>query len=141
MFYKLAVRKTAIKFPGKLLLHFAIFSKVAGIKAVLFEKGLYQVSFVKAFMIFSEKLFCGTYSRGCHTVLRYCNHIIIHIVLSFKNNIALNLKKKIAFQINYFDFLSGSAECFESSAVCFKTITRPSVLLKTVYANLVCKKH
>ena len=30
---------------------------------------------------------------------------------------------------------------FKGSAVCFKTSTRPSVSLKRVYENLVCKKH
>ena len=81
MFYKLAVRETAIKFPARRLLGFPLFGNVAEIKAILLEKGFYKVSFAKALIIFSGKLFCGTYSRGCHTVLRYCNHIIIHIVL------------------------------------------------------------
>ena len=57
-----------------------------------------------------------------------------------------------------FDFLlrfQSSTECFESSgeclknsaerlkglAVCFKTSIRPSVSLKRVYENLVCKKN
>ena len=37
--------------------------------------------------------------------------------------------------------LESSAERLKGSTVCFKTSTRPSVSLKRVYENLVCKKH